>query len=233
MLYWQRMNLCLIYYSSLSAVKDIKVVLEKERSEGISSSSRDYDSTLLNPGTHSSILDENTKSESGIPEVSSVCNYQVLYKQCFQSEFERNNPHVLINLTCEIAPCYFSFLTLCPQGKNKSTALCFCDGKSRIDYILVYKKSSSQSEKREVFERNIRAEGLRMEKEVKVFLIYIYILFWYQSFFFTPHSAGHQTSCWKLVRFVGKTIRSIWRFEDQSLCKNLSNLEYIYLFTVI
>ncbi|XP_017287082.1 anoctamin-4 isoform X2 [Kryptolebias marmoratus] len=100
------------------AVKDLKVLLETERSEGISSSSRDDDSTLLNPGTHSSILDENTKSELGIPE-----------------------------------------------GKSKYTGLCFSDGKSCIDYILVYKKSSSQSEKREVFERNIRAEGLHMEKE--------------------------------------------------------------------
>lgn len=53
-----------------SAEKDLKVLLEKEKSEGISISSRDDDSTLLNPGTHSSVLDENTKSESGIPEVS-------------------------------------------------------------------------------------------------------------------------------------------------------------------
>uniref|UniRef100_A0A7N8XLW2 Anoctamin n=1 Tax=Mastacembelus armatus TaxID=205130 RepID=A0A7N8XLW2_9TELE len=50
-------------------------------------------------------------------------------------------------------------------GRNKSSGLCFSDGKSRIDYILVYRKSSSQSEKREVFERNIRAEGLHLEKE--------------------------------------------------------------------
>jgi hypothetical protein len=30
----------------------------------------------------------------------------------------------------------------------------------------VYRKSNPQTEKREVFERNIRAEGLQMEKEV-------------------------------------------------------------------
>lgn len=53
------------------------------------------------------------------------------------------------------------------QGRSRSWDLCFSDGKSRIDYILVYRKSSSQSEKREIFERNIRAEGLQMEKEVK------------------------------------------------------------------
>lgn len=52
------------------AVKDVNVLLERERSEGISSPSRDDDSTLLNPGTHSSILEDNTKSESGLPEVS-------------------------------------------------------------------------------------------------------------------------------------------------------------------
>lgn len=62
--------------------------------------------------------------------------------------------------------CFYPFLTFCLQEKGKFSGLCFSDGKSRIDYILVYKKSSSQSEKREVFERNIRAEGLHMEKEV-------------------------------------------------------------------
>lgn len=51
-------------------MKDVNVLLERERSEGISSPSRDDDSTLLNPGTHSSILDDNTKSDSGLPEVS-------------------------------------------------------------------------------------------------------------------------------------------------------------------
>ncbi|KAF7228888.1 anoctamin-4 isoform X1 [Nothobranchius furzeri] len=103
------------------AVKDLKLLLKKERSDCVSSSSRDDDSTLQNPGTHSSILDENTKSDS-----------------CIQ------------------------------EGKSKSIKLCFSDGKSRIDYILVYRKSSSQSEKREVFERNIRAEGLHMEKEASL-----------------------------------------------------------------
>uniref|UniRef100_A0A1A8K498 Anoctamin n=1 Tax=Nothobranchius kuhntae TaxID=321403 RepID=A0A1A8K498_NOTKU len=103
------------------AVKDLKVLLKKERSDCVSSSSRDDDSTLQNPGTHSSILDENTKPDS-----------------CIQ------------------------------EGKSKSIKLCFSDGKSRIDYILVYRKSSSQSEKREVFERNIRAEGLHMEKEASL-----------------------------------------------------------------
>ncbi|XP_051804577.1 anoctamin-4-like isoform X1 [Acanthochromis polyacanthus] len=103
------------------AVKDVNVLLERERSEGISSPSREDDSTLQNPGTHSSILDDNTKTDSALPE-----------------------------------------------GKSKSSSLCFSDGKSRIDYILVYRKSSSQSEKREIFERNIRAEGLHMEKEASL-----------------------------------------------------------------
>uniref|UniRef100_A0A4W6G0Y1 Anoctamin n=1 Tax=Lates calcarifer TaxID=8187 RepID=A0A4W6G0Y1_LATCA len=61
-----------------------------------------------------------------------------------------------------------SYLSVCSQGRTKSCGLCFSDGKSRIDYILVYRKSSSQSEKREVFERNIRAEGLQMEKEASL-----------------------------------------------------------------
>ncbi|XP_034719151.1 anoctamin-4-like isoform X1 [Etheostoma cragini] len=103
------------------AVKDVNVLLEREMSEGISSPSRHNDSTLLNLENNSSILDDNTKSDSGLPE-----------------------------------------------GRGKSSGLCFSDGKSRIDYILVYRKSSSQSEKREIFERNMRAEGLQMEKEASI-----------------------------------------------------------------
>ncbi|MGH0117212.1 UNVERIFIED_CONTAM: hypothetical protein FKN15_046133 [Acipenser sinensis] len=51
---------------------------------------------------------------------------------------------------------------------SKLSGLFFRDGKCRIDYIVVYKKSSPQTEKREVFERNIRAEGLQMEKESSI-----------------------------------------------------------------
>ncbi|XP_008410264.1 anoctamin-3 isoform X3 [Poecilia reticulata] len=53
------------------------------------------------------------------------------------------------------------------QGKKQSDAsgLLFRDGKKRIDYILVYKKSSPQVEKRCTFEKNLRAEGLMLEKE--------------------------------------------------------------------
>ncbi|XP_030646255.1 anoctamin-3 [Chanos chanos] len=47
----------------------------------------------------------------------------------------------------------------------KPSGLLFRDGKKRIDYILVYKKSSPQVEKRCTFERNLRAEGLMLEKE--------------------------------------------------------------------
>uniref|UniRef100_A0A3Q3IYQ3 Anoctamin n=1 Tax=Monopterus albus TaxID=43700 RepID=A0A3Q3IYQ3_MONAL len=57
--------------------------------------------------------------------------------------------------------------TLFLQGKNRadSSGLFFRDGKKRIDYILVYKKSSPQVEKRCTFEKNLRAEGLMLEKE--------------------------------------------------------------------
>ena len=59
------------------------------------------------------------------------------------------------------------------QGKNRtsSSGLFFRDGKKRIDYILVYKKSSPQVEKRCTFEKNLRAEGLMLEKEVKNFFL--------------------------------------------------------------
>lgn len=55
------------------------------------------------------------------------------------------------------------------QGNNSEnpSGLMFRDGKKRIDYILVYKKSSPQVEKRCTFERNLRAEGLMLEKEVQ------------------------------------------------------------------
>ncbi|KAG8438217.1 hypothetical protein GDO86_008779 [Hymenochirus boettgeri] len=46
-----------------------------------------------------------------------------------------------------------------------SQGLFFKDGKKRVDYILVYKKSSPQLEKRSTFEKNLRAEGLMLERE--------------------------------------------------------------------
>lgn len=51
-----------------------------------------------------------------------------------------------------------------------SSGLFFKDGKKRIDYILVYKKSSLQIEKRSTFEKNLRAEGLMLEREVYIIL---------------------------------------------------------------
>lgn len=53
-----------------------------------------------------------------------------------------------------------------------SSGLFFKDGKKRIDYILVYKKSSLQVEKRSTFEKNLRAEGLMLEREVS-FVAYV------------------------------------------------------------
>lgn len=49
-----------------------------------------------------------------------------------------------------------------------SSGLLFKDGKKRIDYILVYRKSNIQYDKRNTFEKNLRAEGLMLEKEVQV-----------------------------------------------------------------
>lgn len=47
-----------------------------------------------------------------------------------------------------------------------SSGLLFKDGKKRIDYILVYRKTNIQYDKRNTFEKNLRAEGLMLEKEV-------------------------------------------------------------------
>nr|KAF6436853.1 anoctamin 3 [Molossus molossus] len=46
-----------------------------------------------------------------------------------------------------------------------SSGLLFKDGKKRIDYILVYRKSNIQYDRRNTFEKNLRAEGLMLEKE--------------------------------------------------------------------
>uniref|UniRef100_A0A3B3XY04 Anoctamin dimerisation domain-containing protein n=1 Tax=Poecilia mexicana TaxID=48701 RepID=A0A3B3XY04_9TELE len=76
-----------------------------------------------------------------------------------------------ISTSCSLLPpqtdlCHALLL----QGKKQSDAsgLLFRDGKKRIDYILVYKKSSPQVEKRCTFEKNLRAEGLMLEKEVNI-----------------------------------------------------------------
>ncbi|KAG7268771.1 hypothetical protein CRUP_034255 [Coryphaenoides rupestris] len=102
------------------------VVLKAQRTDSTSSPSRGGgdDSTLLNPATHSSILDDNSRTEPSLRGVTEMLPY------------------------------------LCYLGPR--------DGKCRIDYILVYRKSSAQAEKRDVFERNVRAEGLHMEKESSV-----------------------------------------------------------------
>ncbi|KAF7462193.1 hypothetical protein GHT09_013007 [Marmota monax] len=49
-----------------------------------------------------------------------------------------------------------------------SSGLLFKDGKKRIDYILVYRKTNIQYGKRNTFEKNLRAEGLMLEKEPAV-----------------------------------------------------------------
>ncbi|XP_029438253.1 anoctamin-3 isoform X2 [Rhinatrema bivittatum] len=53
----------------------------------------------------------------------------------------------------------------CEANPVTSHGLFFKDGKKRVDYILVYKKSSAQIEKRSTFEKNLRAEGLMLERE--------------------------------------------------------------------
>ncbi|XP_070618034.1 anoctamin-3 isoform X1 [Erythrolamprus reginae] len=54
------------------------------------------------------------------------------------------------------------------MSAQATSGLFFKDGKKRIDYILVYKKSSPQIEKRSTFEKNLRAEGLMLEREPAV-----------------------------------------------------------------
>lgn len=121
--------------------------MERQRSKGIGSPARDDDDPgFMTPASHSGgTVEEGSQSSACLPEVGSSCTH------CKQSIDTRS---------------FDSLTNLFFQGRNRTSGLCFSDGKSRIDYVLVYRKSSSQSEKREVFERNIRAEGLHMEKEV-------------------------------------------------------------------
>uniref|UniRef100_UPI00358E4EFF anoctamin-4-like n=1 Tax=Myxine glutinosa TaxID=7769 RepID=UPI00358E4EFF len=48
------------------------------------------------------------------------------------------------------------------------SGLFFRDDSRRIDFVLVYHSHSPHSERRDVFERNLRAEGLMMEKEMSI-----------------------------------------------------------------
>uniref|UniRef100_A0A8C4QQK4 Anoctamin n=1 Tax=Eptatretus burgeri TaxID=7764 RepID=A0A8C4QQK4_EPTBU len=48
------------------------------------------------------------------------------------------------------------------------SGLFFRDDSRRIDFVLVYHSNSPHSERRDVFERNLRAEGLMMEKEMSI-----------------------------------------------------------------
>nr|BAE89084.1 unnamed protein product [Macaca fascicularis] len=52
----------------------------------------------------------------------------------------------------------------------------FKDGKKRIDYILVYRKTNIQYDKRNTFEKNLRAEGLMLEKGGRCFTIISYVI---------------------------------------------------------
>uniref|UniRef100_A0A803TN85 Anoctamin n=1 Tax=Anolis carolinensis TaxID=28377 RepID=A0A803TN85_ANOCA len=54
--------------------------------------------------------------------------------------------------------------------KNKCSGLYFRDGKYRIDYILVYRKSNPQTEKREVFERNVISEASSLSNSDIIFV---------------------------------------------------------------
>ncbi|KAI5932952.1 Anoctamin-3 [Manis javanica] len=56
-------------------------------------------------------------------------------------------------------------LTVNDMNYIASSGLLFKDGKKRIDYILVYRKSNIQYDKRNTFEKNLRAEGLMLEKQ--------------------------------------------------------------------
>ncbi|XP_076970360.1 anoctamin-3 isoform X3 [Tamandua tetradactyla] len=60
------------------------------------------------------------------------------------------------------------YTTINDMNYIASGGLLFKDGKKRIDYILVYRKSNIQYDKRKIFEKNLRAEGLMLEKEPAV-----------------------------------------------------------------
>ena len=65
----------------------------------------------------------------------------------------------------------FSFFPQNDMSYIASSGLLFKDGKKRIDYILVYRKTNIQYDKRNTFEKNLRAEGLMLEKEVNALIL--------------------------------------------------------------
>ncbi|KTF89960.1 hypothetical protein cypCar_00025834 [Cyprinus carpio] len=83
------------------------------------------------------------------------------------AEFEPKTDETLLVQQKPVSRAKLEARTDSIQGNNSEnpSGLMFRDGKKRIDYILVYKKSSPQVEKRCTFERNLRAEGLMLEKE--------------------------------------------------------------------
>lgn len=97
---------------------------------------------------------------------------------------ESSRGDVAISTLLEMLRCYMEFVVglcifvkptssvclfyLLQTDAMASSGLFFKDGKKRIDYILVYKKSSPQVEKRSTFEKNLRAEGLMLEREVSL-----------------------------------------------------------------
>ena len=66
------------------------------------------------------------------------------------------------------------FRSLCLQGPK----LFFTDGKSRIDYVLVWclkcaendKKEELRTNVRSTFEENLREEGLELEHDIQVWI---------------------------------------------------------------
>ena len=60
---------------------------------------------------------------------------------------------------------------LCLQGES----LLFTDGRSRIDYVLVWREKHTENVRtsqimntRRVFEQNLKEDGLRLEYDIKV-----------------------------------------------------------------
>ncbi|XP_028935388.1 anoctamin-4 isoform X3 [Ornithorhynchus anatinus] len=124
--------------------KDVNIFFDEL--EGVNSPCKDDDS-LLHPGNLTSTSDDASRLET-------LGEIQGLTIPCGLRRGERGKRDLSQPDRSKAVP-----------EKNRSNGLYFRDGKCRIDYILVYRKSSPQTEKREVFERNIRAEGLQMEKE--------------------------------------------------------------------
>uniref|UniRef100_A0A3P8V6H3 Anoctamin dimerisation domain-containing protein n=1 Tax=Cynoglossus semilaevis TaxID=244447 RepID=A0A3P8V6H3_CYNSE len=135
--------------------------------------------SLLSPQTADDVKDHYTEESEVTTCETRADESSPLQKPVTRSHLEARTYSLKVpnSTACKVTVLYCLYyiyhselLLLQVKNPTDTSGLFFRDGKKRIDYILVYKKSSPQVEKRCTFEKNLRAEGLMLEKEVQVII---------------------------------------------------------------